>query len=106
MKFIKVATVFLSIGLISACQSGWYDGPDFGSTVNGAIVSQTANPLAPEANKPPIKGLDGTAAKAGVDNYQRSFENRANTGNYPGGGVLTPTSSGSSGMNTMGTSTK
>ena len=106
MKIIKLIGVFLSVALISACQSIWYEGEDFGSSVNEAVTSQIANPSAPESNKKPTKGLDGPAAKASVDNYQRSYENKGSTGNYAGGGILSPTSSGGSGMNTIGTSSK
>lgn len=105
MKIIKLLAIFLSVGLVSACQSTWYEGEDFGSSVTEAVASQTANPSAPGSNKKPTKGLDGPSAKAGVDNYQRSYENKTSTGSYAGGGVLTP-SSGGSGMNTIGTSTK
>jgi hypothetical protein len=106
MRLIKFASVLFANTLLLACQSNWYESPDFGNSVNGAITSQAVNPNAPIGNKTPTKGLDGPAAKAGVDNYQRSYESRATTGGYPGGGVLTPSSSSASGMNTMGTSTK
>lgn len=106
MKIIKLAVLFLSVGLTSACQSTWYEGADFGSSVNEAVSSQIANPSAPTSNKKPTKGLDGPAAKAGVESYQRSFENKGTSGNYAGGGVLTPASSGGSGMNTTGASSK
>ena len=106
MKIIKLIGVFLSIGIISACQSTWYEGEDFGSSVTEAVTSQIANPSAPASNIKPTKGLDGPAAKAGVDNYQRSYENKGSTGSYAGGGVLSPSSSGGSGMNTIGASTK
>lgn len=106
MKKIKLLTTLLAMGLISACQSNWYESPEFGSSVNEAVTSQLASPSAPMGNKKPTKGLDGPAAKAGVDSYQRSFDNKGTSGNYAGGGVLTPTSSGGSGMNTTGTSTK
>jgi hypothetical protein len=106
MRFITVICALLTSAVLIGCQSNWYESPDFGNSVNGAVISQAVNPNAPEGNKTPSKGLDGPAAKATVDNYQRSYENRPVSGSYPGGGVLTPASSGSSGMNTMGTSTK
>ena len=106
MRIVKVISVSLTSVWLIACQTNWYESPDFGNSVNGALISQAVNPNAPIGNKTPTKGLDGPAAKAGVDNYQRSYESRATTGGYPGGGVLTPSSSSASGMNTMGTSTK
>jgi len=106
MKIIKLIVSLLSVGMISACQSNWYEGADFGSSVRDAVTSQTANPAAPDGNKKPTKGLDGPAAKAGVDSYQRSFESKASSGNYAGGGILSPSSAGGSGMNSSGTSTK
>ena len=103
---LKTSLLFFSISILSACQSNWHPSSDFGSSVNNAVNLQVVNPSAPESNKKPTKGLDGAAAKAGVDGYQRSFERKVNTGAYAGGGVLTPPSSGNSKMYSMGTSTK
>jgi hypothetical protein len=74
--------------------------------VNSAIQAQKVNPVAPEGNQKPTKGLDGPAAKASVDSYQRSFETKAGGSTYPGGGSLSPSSGSSSGINTMNTTTK
>ena len=98
MKFLKVISVMLTSTLLLACQTNWYESPDFGNSVNQAVMAQSINPNAPVGNKTPTKGLDGPAAKAGIDNYQRSYEIKSTTGSYP--------SAAASGTNTVGTSTK
>jgi hypothetical protein len=81
--------------MLSACQSIWDTSPEFGSTINGAIQDQLVNPNAPAGNKKVTTGLDGSAAKGAVDNYQKSFEVRVPTssGTYPAGAAM-GTSSG------------
>ncbi len=98
MKFLKVIGVMLTSTLLLACQTNWYESPDFGNSVNQAVIAQSVNPNAPLGNKTPTKGLDGPAAKAGIDNYQRSYEIKSTTGNYP--------STAGSGTNSVGTTTK
>lgn len=67
-----VATMALGVSL-SACQSYWEPEADFGSTVNGAIRAQAVNPDAPVGNPNAKAHMDGVAAKASVDNYQKSY---------------------------------
>lgn len=44
----------------------------FGNSVRGATAAQTVNPQASLA-KPSVSGMDGQAAKAAVDHYQRAY---------------------------------
>ena len=106
MKFIKFISTMIVLLALSACQSYWDAHPDLGNSVNSAIQAQKVNPVAPEGNPKPTKGLDGPAAKASVDSYQRSFETKSSGSTYPGGGSLSPSSGSSSGINTMNTTTK
>jgi hypothetical protein len=106
MKFAQYTSLTLLCLSASACQSYWDAHPDLGSSVNSAIQAQKVNPAAPEGNPKPTKGLDGPAAKASVDSYQRSFDTKASGSTYPGGGSLSPSSGSSSGINTMNTTTK
>ena len=106
MKFIKFISTMIVLLALSACQSYWDAHPDLGSSVNSAIQAQKVNPAAPEGNPKPTKGLDGPAAKASVDSYQRSFETKSSGSTYPGGGSLSPSSGSGSGINTMNTTTK
>ena len=67
---------------LSSCRAIWFD-PDEGSAVNGAIRSQSVYPDGSPANaKKSIGGLDGAAAKATIDSYNRSFT-------LPAGGAFT-----------------
>lgn len=86
----------LAVLPLSACQTNWTVEPDFGSTVNDSIYSQQVNPSAPVGNKKVTKGLDGVAAKESVDAYQKSFQSKPSTSNYPAGGALTPSTTGTS----------
>jgi hypothetical protein len=106
MKSIKLISGSIVLLSLSACQSYWEAHPDLGSSVNSAIQAQKVNPVAPEGNPKPTKGLDGPAAKASVDSYQRSFETKGSGSTYPGGGALSPSSGSSSGINTINTTTK
>ena len=67
-RFILLA-IFLGL---SACQADWSD-PNKGAAVRNAIMSQSVYPN----GRPNIPsnggGLSGVAAKATIDNYQRSF---------------------------------
>ena len=45
---------------------------EFGTAVNIARIQQIANP---DASKDPIKGIDGQAGDAALDNYRESFVN-------------------------------
>jgi hypothetical protein len=45
---------------------------EFGAAVNIARIQQIANP---DASKDPVKGIDGQAGDAALDNYRESFVN-------------------------------
>lgn len=59
---------------LMGCQSYWDADPQLGSSVNGAIRAQVANPNAPQVKPTAKQGMDGVAAKKTVDNYQQSFD--------------------------------
>jgi hypothetical protein len=83
--FVTIASCLV----LSACQSEalWVGSPELGSSVNEAIQAQLVNPNAPVGNPKVSTGLDGSAAKSAVDNYQKSFEVKVptSTGIYPAG---------------------
>ena len=96
-----VGLAFLSLG---GCQALWEPSPDFGSSVKEAIRAQAVNSDQPA--KPPSNptGMDGPAAKASIDNYNYSFEQRPSTspsGTSGYGGMVV--GSPSSGQSTGGT---
>ncbi len=72
----------LPIILITACQSSWYPQVGFGSSVNDAVAAQTVNKDGPKEVKRETQGMDGPAAKASIDNYQRSFEQTGTSSMY------------------------
>ena len=73
----------LAVLSLSACQSYWDADPNLGSSVNGAIRAQVANPNAPQTRQTPKQGMDGVAAKKTVDNYQQSFDAKATSSGMP-----------------------
>ncbi len=87
----------ISMALLTGCQSQWTQEPGFGSTVTQAINAQIMNPGAPDNLPPNRTGMDGVAAKSGMDSYQRSFI-RANQPGFAGSGsplgVIAPGGSG------------
>ena len=89
-RTIYATSVLLMSSVLMACQSNWSPEPDFGSSVTSAVKAQEVNPSAPDGNKKVTKGLDGPSAKAGIDNYQKSFEVKAPTsgGTYPTGATM------------------
>lgn len=93
--------VFLSLG---GCQALWEPSPDFGSSVKEAIRTQAVNPDQPAKSPRNPTGMDGPAAKASIDNYNYSFEQRPSTspgGNSGYGGMVV--GSPSSGQSIGGT---
>ena len=72
----------LPIILNTACQSSWYPQVGFGSSVNDAVAAQTVNKDGPKEVKRDTQGMDGPAAKASIDNYQRSFEQTGTSSMY------------------------
>lgn len=74
---------------LSACQAYWDPAPDFGSTINGAVVSQLNNPNAPKGTPTSVKGMDGGAAKRSIDAYEKSFERKTVQQNTNTTGTMT-----------------
>lgn len=77
---MKQRTMITMLGLgcaalfMSGCAPARYASDDsFGDAVRTAQAQQTVNPDAPRNAAAPI-GLNGAAAKATVDRYQKSFE--------------------------------
>lgn len=71
-KFVGHLMLAIAALCLTACRTIWVE-PNEGSAVNAAIRSQSVNrDSTPNANKS-IGGLDGVAAKASIDNYNRSF---------------------------------
>ena len=75
---MKTAHIFLLAALVPATLTGCaqtttpeYD-KHFGEAVRAAIAQQTINPDA-SRNTDPVAGLDGKAAGATMDNYDKSF---------------------------------
>lgn len=68
-----LALILAVASLTSAC-SGYSTVAEqrFGNAVRGATAAQTVNPQA-SLVKPTVATMDGQAAKAAVDTYQRSF---------------------------------
>jgi hypothetical protein len=94
----------LIVLLLSGCQALWEPSPDFGSSVTEAIRAQAVNPDQPAKRPSNPTGMDGPAAKASIDNYNYSFEQRPSTSSSGssgyGGMVVGSPSSGQSIGNT------
>lgn len=75
---VKISFIgpWLASLMLSGCQALWEPGPDFGSSVNEAIRAQAVNPDQPAKRPINPSGMDGPAAKASIDNYNYSFEQR------------------------------
>ena len=59
--------------LLSACAATTPDWDrHFGETIHTALASQIINPEAAR-NADPVSGIDGAAAHAALQNYQKSF---------------------------------
>lgn len=68
-----ILCIALAVFLISACAGPTRVDKNFGRSVKQARVNQILNPEA-EKNLEPVTGLDGKAAKAGIEKYRMSFE--------------------------------
>lgn len=75
---MKTPYIFLLTALLPAAFTGCaqtttpeYD-KHFGEAVRAAVAQQTINPDA-SSNPDPVLGLDGKAAGATMDNYDKSF---------------------------------
>ena len=72
------------------CQAYWDPEPTFGSSVNGAVLAQEQNPKAPMGYPKSVVGLDGKAANASIESYQKTFDRKQvqptqSTGSLVGG---------------------
>ena len=102
-RTIAVFGVGLAFLSLSGCQALWEPSPDFGSSVKEAIRAQAVNPDQPAKSPRNPTGMDGPAAKASIDNYNYSFEQRPSTspsGTSGYGGMIV--GSPSSGQSTGG----
>lgn len=88
LNYYRLGLACVMAGLLSACQSYWDPEPDFGASVNGAIRAQAVNKNPPTGNPYANAHMDGVAAKATVDNYQRSFTAPARSGQGTTGSLV------------------
>jgi type IV pilus biogenesis protein CpaD/CtpE len=58
--------------LLSACATTPHSDARFGESVRAAVAAQIANPAAAR-NPNPVMVMDGRAARAGQEHYERSF---------------------------------
>lgn len=89
----------LLLTLLVAAASGCSTSPtlvdeNFGQAVLRARAQQVVDPDAPSRRREPL-GIDGQAAKAAVDRYEKSFENPPAPINVLNIGIGTGTSGGS-----------
>jgi type IV pilus biogenesis protein CpaD/CtpE len=68
----KIATLAALVALLSACSTAPRVDEHFGEAVRANLSAQVANPAAPP-NLNPAAGIDGQAARAAQERYQRSF---------------------------------
>lgn len=73
LKFFYITAIPLYMGLLSGCAYDYAPEENFGESVRQGIVAQTINPkgVGHDRIEP---GLEGSAAKANVDRYIKSFE--------------------------------
>jgi hypothetical protein len=84
IRYMQVLALLSAI-FLSGCQAHWEPSPDFGSSVKDAIRAQAVNPDQPAKTPLNPTGMDGPAAKASIDNYHYSFEQRPGTSSGSGG---------------------
>ena len=80
---IRVSIAAAMALLLSACATSPQADAYFGQSVRAALASQVAQPAAVR-NPNPVDGMDGRAARAAQEQYERSF------GQTPGGAGATP----------------
>ena len=61
------------LGMLAGCSGMSRVEMDYGNSIQTAKMNQILNPQAGK-NLEPVTGLDGKAAKATVEKYQKSFE--------------------------------
>lgn len=70
----ELITGMLAMVVLSGCASTTpHLDEKFGETVNKAKAQQIINPDASQ-NRNPVRGVDGEAAKASIDNYHKAYE--------------------------------
>ncbi|HEX5372296.1 MAG TPA: hypothetical protein VFW84_06140 [Aquabacterium sp.] len=71
---MRTLGLLLTVATLTTACTGYSPQAEerFGDSVRGAAMAQTVNPQA-SLVKPTSAGMDGQAAKATVDNYQRSY---------------------------------
>ena len=70
---VCILCIVLTIFLISACAGPTRVDKNYGKSFKQARVNQILDPEA-EKNLEPVTGLDGKAAKAGIEKYRMTFE--------------------------------
>jgi hypothetical protein len=70
---ICILCIVLTIFLISACAGPTRVDKNYGRSFKQARLNQILDPEA-EKNLEPVTGLDGKAAKAGIEKYRMTFE--------------------------------
>lgn len=87
---IELITGMMAIVALAGCASTTPQLDErFGDAVNRAKAQQIINPDASQ-NTNPVAGVDGTAAKASIDNYHKAYQ--------------TPTAAAVGGISGIGTS--
>ncbi len=77
-KQVMIVRAVLLASLLTACSSTPYLDSRFGEAVNMTKAQQTINPEASQ-NMDPVTGIDGVAAKDGMDRYHESFQKPPST---------------------------
>ncbi len=68
----------LLLGALQGCSSTPRFNENFGASVRANLSAQVINPAA-AANTDPAAGVDGAAARAAQERYQRSFHDSGST---------------------------
>jgi hypothetical protein len=74
--------MMLLCAALAGCSSAPRFNDHFGETVRANLSAQVIDPAA-AANGSPAAGIDGAAARAAQERYQRSFQERAAGGDQP-----------------------
>jgi outer membrane murein-binding lipoprotein Lpp len=86
-KRLAAAAAVLTGLLLQGCSATPRFDDQFGASVRANLAAQVIDPAA-AANANPVSGVDGTAALAARERYQRSFKETDRTASQPmmGGG--------------------
>jgi type IV pilus biogenesis protein CpaD/CtpE len=77
-KTIASTAVLVALVLLQGCSSAPRFEKNFGTAVRANLAAQTVDPRG-AANTNPASGIDGPAARAAHERYQRSFVQPDNT---------------------------